>query len=181
MAIRTSPARNAGAIQPKEKFMSTNGSSPERDDNGKTTLAQEFEKLPADNVPVPSRNPNAHFANGGKLRLLTLSHLDGRTLAARRARELIEAIQADLGGGDRLSEGEKQLVQRAAVLGAYIESHEVRWLNGETVDLADYLAACNTQRRILATVGLQRRTKDIGGLGDLLRRDLDRQRKESSK
>jgi hypothetical protein len=72
-------------------------------------------------------------------------------------------------------------VQRAAVLGAYIESHEVRWLNGETVDLAGYLAACNTQRRILATVGLQRRTKDIGGLGDLLRRDLDRQRKESSK
>jgi hypothetical protein len=116
--------------------------------------AREFEKLPADT----------------KLRLLTLGHLDGRTLAARRARELIEA-----------SEGEKQLVQRAAVLGAYIESLEVRWLNGEKVDLADYLAACNTQRRILATVGLARRTKDIGGLGDLLRRDLDRQRKESSK
>lgn len=143
--------------------------------------AREFKKLPADTVPVPSRNPNAHFANGGKLRLLTLGHLDGRTLAARRARELIEAIQADLGGGDRLSEGEKQLVQRAAVLGAYIKSLEVRWLNGEKVDLADYLAACNTQRRILATVGLARRTKDIGGLGDLLRRDLDRQRKESSK
>jgi hypothetical protein len=37
------------------------------------------EKLPADTVPVPSRNPNVHFASGGKLRLLTLGHLDGRT------------------------------------------------------------------------------------------------------
>jgi hypothetical protein len=95
------------------------------------------------------------------VRLLTLGHLDGRTAAARRARELIEAIQTDLGGGDRLSEGERQLVQRAAVLGAYIESCEVKWLGGEVVDLADYLAAINAQRRVLATIGLERRARDV--------------------
>ena len=97
----------------------------------------------------------------GKLRLLTLSHLDGRTAAARRAHELIESISTDLGGGDRLSEGSRQLVQRAAVLGTFIESCEAQWLGGEPVDLADYLAAINSQRRVLATIGLERRARDL--------------------
>jgi hypothetical protein len=97
----------------------------------------------------------------GKLRLLTLGHLDGRTAAARRARELIEAIELDLGGGDRLSEGSRQLVQRAAVLGTFIESCEAQWLGGAAVDLADYLAAINSQRRVLATIGLERRSRNV--------------------
>ena len=97
----------------------------------------------------------------GKTRLLTLGHLDGRTAAARRARELIEAIEADLGGADRLSEGSRQLVQRAAVLGAYIENCEARWLGGQVVDLSDYLAAINAQRRVLATIGLDRRARNV--------------------
>lgn len=96
-----------------------------------------------------------------KLRLLTLGHLDGRTAAAKRARELIEAIEADLGGGDRLSEGQRQLVQRAAVLGTFIESCEARWLGGEPVDLGEYLAAINSQRRVLATIGLERRARNV--------------------
>ncbi len=49
--------------------------------------------------------------------LLTLDAIDGRTSAAKRARELMATIEADLGGADRLSEGSRQLVQRAAVLG----------------------------------------------------------------
>jgi hypothetical protein len=97
----------------------------------------------------------------GKLRLLTLGHLDGRTAAARRARELIEAIETDLGGGDRLSEGSRQLVQRAAVLGTFIESCEALWLGGKAVELGDYLAAINSQRRVLATIGLERRARNV--------------------
>lgn len=97
----------------------------------------------------------------GKLRLLTLDHLDGRTAAARRARELIDAIELDLGGADRLSEGSRQLVQRAAILGTFIESCEARWLGGTAVDLADYLAAINSQRRVLATLGLERRAREV--------------------
>jgi hypothetical protein len=90
-----------------------------------------------------------------------LGHLDGRTAAARRARELIEAIELDLGGSDHLSEGSRQLVQRAAVLGTFIESCEVQWLGGVAVDLADYLAAINSQRRVLATIGLERRAREV--------------------
>jgi hypothetical protein len=99
--------------------------------------------------------------SSGKMRLLTLGHLDGRTAAARRARELIEAIELDLGGGDRVSEGTRQLVQRAAVLGAYIENCEALWLGGQVVDLPDYLAAINAQRRVLATIGLDRRPRNV--------------------
>lgn len=97
----------------------------------------------------------------GKLRLLTLDSLDRRTAASRRARELIEAIEADLGGGDHLSQGQRQLVQRAAVLGTFIESCEAKWLGGTAVDLADYLAAINSQRRVLATIGLERRAREV--------------------
>jgi hypothetical protein len=107
----------------------------------------------------------------GKVRLMTLDQLDGRTAAARRARDLIEAIEGDLGGSDRLSESARQLVQRAAVLGAFIENCETQWLGGNAVELADYLAAINAQRRVLATIGLKRVARDVSGstLGDLMR------------
>ena len=100
----------------------------------------------------------------GKMRLLTLDHIDGRTAAAKRARDLMESIEQDLGGADRLSEGSRQLVQRAAVLGTFIESCEASWLSGETVELADYLAAINSQRRVLQTIGLERRARDVNEL-----------------
>jgi hypothetical protein len=101
------------------------------------------------------------FHMKGKMRLITLDHIDGRTAAAKRARELMATIEADLGGADRLSEGSRQLVQRAAVLGTFIENCEAMWLAGETVELADYLAAINSQRRVLTTIGLERRAKGV--------------------
>jgi hypothetical protein len=97
----------------------------------------------------------------GKVRLLSLDRLDGRTMAARRAHELISSIEADLGGAAQLSEGSRQLVQRAAVLGTYIESCEAQWLGGEDVALGDYLAAINSQRRVLATIGLERQARNV--------------------
>lgn len=113
---------------------------------------------------------------GGKLRLLTLGHLDGRTIAARRAHELIETIEADLGGADNLSEGSRQLVQRAAVLGTFIESCEAQWLGGAAVDLADYLAAINSQRRVLSTIGLERRQRDVSPTLDDIAREIHEER-----
>lgn len=97
----------------------------------------------------------------GKVRLLSLDDLDGRTTAAKRAREMVDAIEADLGGGEHLTEGERQLARRAAVLGALIESFEVEWLAGGAIALPDYLAAVNAQRRVLTTVGLERRSRDV--------------------
>jgi hypothetical protein len=119
---------------------------------------------PADNLPANRSLPRAKPTGGGKLRLKTLDHLDHRTLAARRAHELIKAIGRDLTGSDddsQLTEGTKQLIQRAAILGAMIESNEAAWLGGDAVDLSSYFVALNTQRRILVTLGLDRRCRDV--------------------
>jgi hypothetical protein len=112
--------------------------------------------LPADATAMDRRN-----GADGKVRLITLADLDGRTAAARRARDLVAGIEADLGGGNHLSVAERQLVQRAAVLGAIIESQEAAWLSGQQVDVAEHLAAINAQRRVLATIGLERRARDV--------------------
>jgi hypothetical protein len=97
----------------------------------------------------------------GKVRLRSLDDLDNRTAAARRARDLVADLESDLGGGDRLPVGLRELVKRAAMLGAIVEDCEVRWLERKPVDLAAYLSAVNAQRRVLATIGLDRRPRDI--------------------
>ena len=96
-----------------------------------------------------------------KLRLLTLDQLDHRTAAAKRCRDLIAAIELDLGGSDRLSTGERQIIQRAAIIGAVLEDIETRWLAGEPIDPALYATLGNAQRRLLETIGLRRRARDV--------------------
>lgn len=96
-----------------------------------------------------------------KLRLLTLDQLDHRTAAAKRCRDLIATIELDLGGGDRLSTGERQIIQRAAITGAVLEDIETRWLAGEPIDPALYATLGNAQRRLLETIGLRRRARDV--------------------
>ena len=100
--------------------------------------------------------------DGTKVRLMTRSDLDGRTLAARKVRDTEQAIAEDLGGADRLSEGQRQLARRAAILGALLESVEVLWASGQEFDLGQYLATVNCHRRVLGTLGLERRTRPVG-------------------
>src|SRR5258708_36887425 len=115
--------------------------------------------------PIPRRRDSRR--SHGKAKLLTLDRLDRRTAAAQRALQLVDAIGADLGGSDRLSEGARQPIQRPAVLGVFVESCEVKWLSGQPVELADYLAAVNNQRRVLPTIGLERRARDVTPLDPL--------------
>jgi hypothetical protein len=90
-----------------------------------------------------------------------LADLDGRSTAYRRTCELIAAVEADLGGADRLSTGERQIVQRAALTGALAEDLEARWLAGEDIDPGAYSALANSKRRLFEAIGLQRRAKDV--------------------
>ncbi len=108
--------------------------------------------------------PRRSKTRKGKTRLLTLDNLDLRTAAYASARRLVETLSTDLGGDDQLSEGERQLVTRAAMTGAIVADFEARWVAGEPVPLGEYLSAVNVQRRVLATLGLQRRAKDISKL-----------------
>jgi hypothetical protein len=125
--------------------------------------------MPADAPQVDARcAADSPAKAAGKLRLLTLGHLDGRTRSMIRVRSLMAAIERDLGGNDHLTLGQRQLCQRAAVLGALIEDTEARWAGGEVIAIGDYLAAINAQRRVLATLGLQRVARDVTDLHEYL-------------
>jgi hypothetical protein len=109
-------------------------------------------ELPADSPPDAPK---------GKVRLLSLADLDGRTAAARVARKLIGELENDLGGSDRLSAAERTLVHRAALVTAGAENLEAGWLVGRGLDVAACTALVNIQRRLLVTVGLQRRPRGV--------------------
>jgi hypothetical protein len=102
-------------------------------------------------------------------KLATLDQLDGRTLAAKAARDTIASIASDLGGADQLSTAEMQIIQRAAVTGAILEDMEAQWLSGAPIDAPTYVALGNAQRRYLETVGLKRAPRDVTTLGQILK------------
>jgi hypothetical protein len=106
------------------------------------------------------------IANGAKLLPLT----DGRSATARRFRDLIEAMCADLGGAVHLSESERQLVRRAALLSAESERIEAQWARGEEeFDLGQYCIMSNNLRRLCETLGLRRVPRVVNkSLADIL-------------
>jgi hypothetical protein len=55
-------------------------------------------------------------------------------------------------------------VQRAAVLGAYLEDAEASWLQGKAPDVNNWFMAIDRQRRALESLGLERRAKDVTSL-----------------
>jgi hypothetical protein len=78
---------------------------------------------------------------------------------------LIGSIEGDLGGSERLSTAERQLVQRAAIMGAAMEDLEARWLAGEPSEPVTYATSANAQKRLLEAVGLKRREQERQGEG----------------
>jgi hypothetical protein len=80
--------------------------------------------------------------------------LDRRTTAYKETRRLIDELENELGP---LSIAERQLVQRAAVLGAVLTDAESRWIEGQPIDATAYCTIVNAQRRVLETIGLRRR------------------------
>ena len=94
-----------------------------------------------------------------KARLRSIDDLDGRTVAARHARGLVGALTRDIGGDPSAAQGE--LIQRAALLGAFLGDCEARWLAGGDVDVAAWLSATDRQRRLLEALGLDRRPRAV--------------------
>jgi thioesterase domain-containing protein len=90
----------------------------------------------------------------GKARLLTLDAIDGRTIAARRARELARGFEAELGGS--LSVSRRLAVERAAALVAIAEDAQARRLASDpAVSLEDLVRIDNTAVRAVRLLGLK--------------------------
>ena len=67
----------------------------------------------------------------------------------------------DLGGPDHLTEAMLQLIRSAAGLIVLREELDSKAANGEQVSVVEYCRISNSLRRLLATIGLERRSKDV--------------------
>jgi hypothetical protein len=98
-----------------------------------------------------------------------LPDVDGRSTWVRRLKDLMTLHIVDLGGDDAISEAERSIVRRAAVLTTELERMEVRFATaGEATaaELGVYVTTANALRRLLETVGLERRSRDVTPLVD---------------
>jgi hypothetical protein len=129
-----------------------------------------IENSPTNSQPVARPRPEARsrISNGSSL----LPGVDGRSTWVRRMRDLIGMHTSDLGGNDNVTEAERSIIRRCAVLTVELEHLEFLFATaGEaTADQLDlYQRTANSLRRLLEAVGLQRRARDIGpSLGDML-------------
>jgi len=103
------------------------------------------------------RSPKAPI----KARLRTLADVDRRTRAGQAAFRLRDDLAADLGGWDCLSAMQRELVENTAVLGAMLKDASACYLSGDPVDLAEFMALTNAQRRLLSDLGLERKQRDV--------------------
>lgn len=89
-----------------------------------------------------------------------LGLVDGRSREARLYGQAVADVVSDLGGDDNVSRAEMELVRRAAGLSVLAALAESKLLAGENMDISELVSVGNAQRRILATLGLQRRAVD---------------------
>jgi hypothetical protein len=114
-----------------------------------------------------------------KAKLATLDQLDGRTIAAKQAREVISSIEADLGGRESISTARRALIENAAVLGAVVQDMGTKWISGEQIDLNLYSTLSNTRRRLLESIGLEFRAKDITPSIDQIAQEIEASKNEN--
>jgi hypothetical protein len=114
----------------------------------------------ADTPPMATRSKPV-TAEKPKARLRSLADVDRRTMAGRAAFKLRDDLAADLGGWDRLSAMQRELVENTAVLGAMLKDAAAAYLSGDPIDLQEFMALTNAQRRLLADLGLERRMMDV--------------------
>jgi hypothetical protein len=94
----------------------------------------------------------------------------GDTAWSRRFSDVLGEIVSDLGGGDRLSEGQRQLARRCATIAISCERMEGDAAAGNPIDLETYGQLTDRLGRAFQRLGLKRQQRDVGPtLSDILR------------
>src|SRR5580693_5835733 len=88
---------------------------------------------------------------------LLLRGVDGRSMIARRYRDVAIALADDLGGQDKLSEPSKILVRQAAALTVQVEGLQSKIVAGADVDIEQLTRLSNSLSRMLHRLGLKKR------------------------
>ena len=97
----------------------------------------------------------------GKVQMLTRESLDRRTKAHRAFNEIANGITNDLGGRDRLSTIELELIDAFSGAALHLHNLNARLLLGETIDLTEHATAISSLVRISSRIGTQRRPRDV--------------------
>jgi hypothetical protein len=93
--------------------------------------------------------------------------VDGRSAYMRRFKDLMRMHHADLGGIDNLSEAEQAIIRRAVTLIIILERLEFDFAASDELktpsaaSITQYSQVANTVKRLLESLGLKRRSKDI--------------------
>jgi hypothetical protein len=118
----------------------------------------------------PPNDPNDTEVNArkGRSRITNGSAFvlgDNRSPWIRRCKDIALAHSQDLGGDDAISEAQRSLIRRVAILTTQLEMLENKFAaaNGQASasDLDLYIRASGNLRRILQTLGLERRSRDV--------------------
>ena len=86
---------------------------------------------------------------------------DGRGAWTRRWKDIVELHVADAGGRDQMSEAMLSLCRRAATLEIQLEQLECCMSEGDDVDIEIYGRIASHLRRILETLGVERKAKPV--------------------
>jgi hypothetical protein len=124
-------------------------------------------------VARPKRQTRSRITNGTSIHLVAV---DGRSAAARRFRDVLAEIISDLGGPGHLSEGQRQIARRCAMLCVTCEQIEAQGIAGEAIDIDAYGALADRIGRAFQRLGLKRVARNVTPtLADLLREDREAQ------
>jgi hypothetical protein len=90
-----------------------------------------------------------------------LPDVDGRSIIARRYRDIAKAIFVDQSGADQCSEARKQLIRRFAAAAVLAEQLESRLANGEQIDIQEHATLSSTLVRLAQRIGIDRVALDV--------------------
>jgi hypothetical protein len=104
-----------------------------------------------------AKRPRSALTSGRKL----LLRGDVNSAWSRRYHDVLGGLVSDAGGADMLSEAQAALCRDAACLEIELERMRGALSEGGEVDLDLYGRVAGQRRRILETLGLQRRARDV--------------------
>jgi hypothetical protein len=125
-------------------------------------------KPPGSRLPAPGKaQARSRLSNGREV----LPRVDGRSLVARRYRDIMCAVASDQGGAERLSEARLQLIRRFSAASVLAEQIEGRLARGEKIDIQEYSLVVSTMVRVAQRIGIDRVPRDVApSLAEYLKR-----------
>lgn len=110
-------------------------------------------------APGSATNRSA-VTNGSRL----LDGIDGRSAAARRFRDLVQAFETEI-GGEQPSELERGLIRQAAALALRAEQLQAAIVRGEAVDDDHLIRLSGEARRLVDVLKAKTATRKVAGNG----------------